>query len=298
MGLLSKLFGGARRERKRAPPALRFMVMGHGALPSPLELFAPDGSDGKLRGVMGPQPGSEGSFDLHAPVGAGSYLVLAGDAAFELQLSDEEVVLVGLEEVLNDAGEEATERAFNAKWSAFLSLVVTSDGGPMLKDPIAAMVAALDVADRFAALGNGVVMDIGAHRVLVPGTWRVDDPVDLPFDPREHFNLHAVDEGKHLWVHSHGLVKLGKPEIELHTTLRDETVQLAMLDILAGAALADFNVGQTAGDPSCPLHIVDALKRDAADKSHWEGINVLALVDDRAKKGLADNGLRALMRET
>lgn len=299
MGLLGKLFGTTpKKKKKQIAPVMRYVVLGHGDLPSPLELFDPSstGAPGaKLPGVLGPAPGEEKGFDIDRPLRPGTSLALHRDGAFALTLDEGRDMLRGLADIIEDAGAEPLARAQAATWAASIDLVVTEEG-PMTADLIGALKASIEIADRLATVGNGILLDVSGYRVLLPGAWRTPEEEQIegiPFDPREHFNIHAVDEGAALWLHSHGLVKLGKAELELRTTIRDEALQLLFFDILTGAALSEFQEGQTAGDPETPLRIVGPLQLSEGDEGHWQELEVLGLVDPGSN--LADKGLRAMM---
>jgi hypothetical protein len=164
-------------------------------------------------------------------------------------------------------------------------------------EPIAAAVLELTrLADRVADLAVGSVHDPAAQRFFGPGSWRVPDPL-AEVDVREHVTVHAVgaEAPEGAWIHTHGLIKFGRPEFEIYDVPEDMAAgtAAALNDlgqyVITGAFVAP---GQTVGDPSVPLQA----RVGDRDPDHWGGIPVLELVDvdERGKPGRgATQGLRA-----
>ena len=75
------------------------------------------------------------------------------------------------------------------------------------------VVFAMRVAQRLAALGDGVVMDTRAYRFFAPEGWPVEEP-NPEFDVREHVHIHLESDSG--WLHTHGLIKFGRPEMEIY----------------------------------------------------------------------------------
>lgn len=157
----------------------------------------------------------------------------------------------------------------------------------------AAVLLTTSIADRVAELGEGTVEDRIAERLLPPGGWRVADPVGA-IDVREHVTIHAVvDDGPGgTWVHTHGLAKFGRPELELNQVAaeRIDAATAALLDI--GQYLAEGSLiqpGHTLGARSAPILAVAA----GADAAHWGNTVVLELIDARGEQPGAPAGLAA-----
>ena len=138
----------------------------------------------------------------------------------------------------------------------------------------------MELADAIAAQARGVVVDPLAHRLVLPGEWRVEDP-QYALDPREHVTVHVVAEPSGIWVHTHGLAKFGRPEFELFG-LPDETSDLgyALLMDTAGYVIDGPVVapGNTLGDPASPLTAFEGSR----EPEHWETRSVIELRADGA----------------
>lgn len=140
-----------------------------------------------------------------------------------------------------------------------------------------AVVFTTELASRLAEAGDGAVRDNESFRFFSPGAWRVDDPLG-ELDPREHVVVHAVNEGAS-WIHTHGLVKFGRPEFEVYDVPPDlaEPLSVGLLDMAAyvmGGALIE--PGQTLGDPDVPIRAVVG----GRDREHWQDTPVLELVGE------------------
>lgn len=162
-------------------------------------------------------------------------------------------------------------------------------------EPIAPAVLELTrLADRVAQLATGCVHDPAAQRFFGPGTWRISDPL-AEIDVREHVTLHAVgaESPEGGWIHTHGLIKFGRPEFEIYAVPEDMApgTAAALNDlgqyVITGAFVAP---GQTVGDPSVPLQA----RPGTREPDHWGKIPALELVDvgERSEAG-ATRGLRA-----
>ena len=165
------------------------------------------------------------------------------------------------------------------------------------EEPIAPAVLELTrLADRVAELATGCVHDPAAQRFFGPGTWRIPDRL-AEIDVREHVTIHAVGaEGPAGgWIHTHGLIKFGRPEFEIYDVPENMAAgtAAALNDlgqyVLTGAFVAP---GQTVGDPSVPMQA----RPGTREPGHWGKIPALELVDvdeqGEAATG-ATRGLRA-----
>jgi hypothetical protein len=107
--------------------------------------------------------------------------------------------------------------------------------------------------------------------------------------------LHAVgaESPEGGWIHTHGLIKFGRPEFEIYAVPEDMApgTAAALNDlgqyVITGAFVAP---GQTVGDPSVPLQA----RPGTREPDHWGKIPALELVDvgERSEAG-ATRGLRA-----
>ena len=165
-------------------------------------------------------------------------------------------------------------------------------------DPVAdTVLEATKQASTLAEQADGCVQDLFAMRFFGPNTWRVDEPL-AEIDVREHVTLHTVpleNGGDRFWVHTHRLVKFGRPELEVYDVPGDMVngVAIALNDmgqyVLSGALVSP---GETLGDRAVPLHA----RLGEREPAHWEDVPVLELVDDeggRPAASGAERGLRA-----
>jgi hypothetical protein len=159
------------------------------------------------------------------------------------------------------------------------------------KDVVESVVFANNIARRLAELGDGIVMDGPAFRFFGPAGWPVEEPMG-EFDIRAHVHIHFVtDEG---WFHTHGLVKFGRPEMEIYDVPPDleQMAHATLLDIAQYVATSSLiESGQTCGEPTQPFHAREGTKNG----DHWEGVPVLELVDlDERGKPVASGAPKAL----
>jgi hypothetical protein len=127
-------------------------------------------------------------------------------------------------------------------------------------------------------------------RFFGPGTWRIPEPL-AEVDVREHMTVHAVPDERATgsWVHTHGLIKFGRPEFEIYDVPTDMTegTAVALNDmgqyVLTGALISP---GETLGDRAVPLHS----RIGGRDREHWEETPVLELVDVAEDGQPADSG--------
>jgi hypothetical protein len=185
--------------------------------------------------------------------------------------------------------EELVVRITEARFHVGISLL---DPGDSIPD---AVVFATLLADRLSDLGTGCVEDIQALRHFGPGTWRVEELI-AEIDCREHVSVHIVsEESGGAWLHTHGLIKFGRPEFEIYEVPSDLAgrASIGMLDIsqyVVGGAL--IRPGETMGDPAVPLHA----RLGTRNHDHWEDVPVLELVDVDASGRPADEGAARAFR--
>ena len=169
-------------------------------------------------------------------------------------------------------------------WRAVLEM---ESPGNDVRDTV---IFATRVAQRLAALGDGVVMDGPAYRFFGPEGWPVEGP-NPEFDAREHIHIHMVSD----WFHTHGLIKFGRPEMEIYDVPSEfDTVAFAtLLDISQYVITGELiEPGQTCGDPSQPFYAREGKKNR---EDHWNETSVLELVDvDQRGKPVASGAPQAL----
>ena len=140
-------------------------------------------------------------------------------------------------------------------------------------------------------------MDTAAFRFFGPGGWPVeaDLAVENPypeFDVREHVQIHIETDSR--WFHTHGLIKFGRPEMEIYGVPPelDDTAFATLLDISHYVITsAVIEPGQTCGDPSQPFYAREGSK----EREHWNGVSVLELVDlDESGEPVSSGAPKAL----
>jgi hypothetical protein len=175
-----------------------------------------------------------------------------------------------------------------------VSLVLRNPGDSVGDTVLEAMKRAVALAEA----ADGCVNDLFAMRFFGPDTWRVEEPL-AEMDVREHMTLHTVpveDGGDRFWVHTHGLIKFGRPEFEIYDVPEEmvDGTAIALNDMgqyVATGALISPN--ETVGDRAVPLHA----RLGERERGHWEDMPVLELVDvdENGRPGAsgAERGLRA-----
>lgn len=122
------------------------------------------------------------------------------------------------------------------------------------------------------------------------------DP-DPQFEAREHVSLYVDPLHDGLWLRTHGLVKFGRPELEIYRVTPEmsgraiETIGNFVDYVVCDRPIAP---GHTLGNPSRPLLARPGMRHP----DYWEGTPVLEFVDvDRRGSPFpsgANNGLAAM----
>ncbi len=220
------------------------------------------------------------------------FIHLEGAGAIELQIAEPGTPLPPAE-VQPSLGLEgdAIRRAEEARHEVWVTL---SDAGGSVSD---AVLETTRFANELAERADGVVQDLIALRFFGPGGWRNPEAVE-DFDVRDHVTIHALadDGGGWDWLHTHGLVKFGRPELEVYDVpaeLADGAGPLLneIAHYLAEGAL--IRPGDTLGVPDQPISVRQGARR-RRDRWHWEATPVLELVDPDGKAG-APRGIGALI---
>jgi hypothetical protein len=160
------------------------------------------------------------------------------------------------------------------------------------KEAREAVIFATRLAQRLAALGDGIVMDSSGFRFFGPQGWPVEDPMP-EFDAREYVHVHIEAESR--WFHTHGLIKFGRPELEIYDvpSEMDHVAYATLLDIAQYViTTAMVEPGQTCGDPNQPFYAREGTKNQ---DDHWNETAVLELVDvDEQGKPVESGAPKAL----
>lgn len=261
-------------------------------LPSLLMLANPAGSEGAVVGMAGPANGKPTAENMATPMQEGEYVAISpaeGLCGIRVERVKEHSDGLSMEpEMLEASGltEEMLARFNRPVWRVILEM---GDPGKSVRDTV---IFATRVAQRLAELGEGVVLDHFAYRFFGPAGWAVEEP-NPEFDAREHVHIHMeTDSG---WFHTHGLIKFGRPEIEIYDVPAElhgaayglllDTAQYVITSMV-------IEPKQTCGDPSQPFYAREGTKnRD----DHWNDIPVLEFVDlDDRRKPVSSGAPKAL----
>ena len=262
-------------------------------LPPLIELANPAGANGAVAGMAGPADQKPSPENMLMSMKEGPFVAISpagGLCTVDVKrVSPESVAPLSIApEMLEVSGltEEMLAKFNQPAWRVVIQMATPAE------DVKETVVFAARLAQRMAALGDGIVMDTAAFRYFGPAGWAVDDPIG-EFDAREHVHLHIGEESR--WFHTHGLIKFGRPEMEIYDVPpeMDQAAWAMMFDLsqyIITTALVE--PGQTCGDPNQPFYAREGTKNQ---KDHWEGISVLELVDlDDEENPVASGAPKAL----
>jgi hypothetical protein len=246
-------------------------------LPSIVMVANPSGEDGAVLGMAGPAGGKPTPETMLTPMQEGEYVAISparGACSLRVERGEPDAEPLSFEpEMLEPSGltEEMLAKFNSPAWRVFIEMGAPGDD---TKDTV---LFATRLAQRLAALGDGVVMDTWAYRFFGPEGWVVEEP-NPEFDVRQHVHIH-VESGSY-WFHTHGLIKFGRPEMEIYDVppgLYDTAFGM-LLDVsqylITSSALIE--PGQTCGNPSQPFYAREGTKNR---EGHWNDVSVLELVD-------------------
>jgi hypothetical protein len=283
--------------KKWSPPEPQLMMLislANEELPSLVTLANPSGADGAVAGMAGPADGKPTPENMMSPMQEGTCVAISpggGGCSLQVERVAQPRELSMAPQMLAVAGltEEMLTKFNHPIWQVILAM--ESPG----KDVAETVVFATRIAQRLAALADGIVWDTPAFRFFGPAGWPVGEPIPefAQFDVREHVQLHIETDSR--WFHTHGLVKFGRPDLEIYDVPAEleDTALATLLDIgqyvITSSALIE--PGQTCGDPSQPFYAREGTK----NPEHWNDVPVLELVDlDERRKPVSSGAPKAL----
>jgi hypothetical protein len=275
------------------PHLAMVVALTHPELPSLMMLANPTGANGAVAGMAGPADQKPTPENMLLPMKEGEYVALSpaeGLCTLEVKRADPQSAGgLSLEpEMLEAAGltQEMLAKFNHPTWQVTLQMATPAE------DVRETVLFATRLAKRLATLGDGIVMDACAYRFFGPAGWPVEEPI-AELDAREHVHIHIESDSR--WFHTHGLVKFGRPEMEIYDVppeLDDVAFTLLMNTAQYVIDSALISPGETCGDPNQPLYAREGTKNQ---KAHWEGVPVLELVDiDERRKPVASGAPKAL----
>jgi len=278
---------------KAPEPQLGMVIsMAKDELPSLIALANPSGIDGAVEGMAGPADAKPTGENMMGPMQEGNYVAIApsgGGCSFRVERFDpQSAPLAVAPEMFEASGltQEMLDKFNRPVWQVILQMETPG------KEVRETVIFATRLARRLAELGDGVIMDSSGFRFFGPQGWPVEDPMP-EFDAREHVHIHIEAESR--WFHTHGLVKFGRPELEIYDVPSE-------LDHVAFGTLLDIGQyvitsamiepGQTCGDPNQPFYARQGTKNT---DDHWQETAVLEMVDvDEDGKPVVSGAPKAL----
>lgn len=288
---------GRDRRWKFPDPTCMFIVGCTGQLPSVLRVVNEQGDGAALRGHVS-RIGKNKAASLDSPMRVGDTfgVITPGRGLLVLVIASDIPPLP-----IMDQPEEWEQSGLNADLAArFKSadlafMIQVQDPGDAAIDTVT---FATELADRVSEVASGCVDDFNAQRFFAEGSWRLDGDRE-DFEPAEHISLHVRPAPpKGLWVHTHGLLKFGRPELEMRAVPPD-LLKDAMNTLLNFARYVvverPIAPGDTLGNPETPLHA----REGRTDFDHWQLAPLLELVDvDKSGKPVpigVERGLRSMI---
>ena len=261
-------------------------------LPSLVTLANPSGSEGAVPGMAGPAGAKPSPENMMQPLQQGQYVAISpagGLCSLSVERIEAEPEALSFEPVMLEVSgltEETLAKFNRPAWRVIIEMANPAE------DVRETVIFATRLAQRLAALGDGIVMDTGAYRFFGPEGWPIENP-NPEFDAREHVHIHLESDSG--WLHTHGLIKFGRPEMEIYG-VPPELHAVAfgtLLDIAQYVITSELiEPGQTCGDPSQPFYARAGTKNR---EEHWHDMSVLELVDlDERRKPAASGAPKAL----
>ncbi|MDB6030902.1 MAG: hypothetical protein JWM16_1240 [Verrucomicrobiales bacterium] len=261
-------------------------------LPSLIMIANPCGTDGAVSGMAVHADEEPKAENMTRPMEAGEYVAVSpagGMCSLRIERVEPHANKFSLApEALPSSGltEETLAKYNRPVWRTVLQMTEPS------QDVRETVIFATRVAQRLAALGDGIVMDTCAYRFFGPEGWPVQEP--LPdFDAREHVHVHLESDSN--WLHTHGLIKFGRPELEIYDVPPE--LHYAAFEMLLNTAQyvitsTIITPKQTCGDPDQPFYAREGTRNR---EGHWNDLAVLELVDlDERRKPIPSGAPKAL----
>lgn len=280
-------------------PRCMFAVACAGPLPLLDQLVHPQGRDGALPGTVSPPPKGPVAPDFgRGPLEPGDTALVFSPGKARIS-----VIVDGSPEMVRGfpgatmppetwryvrLDEDLARRSREARCVVMVSLV--QRGQNFAQD----VLYVTRLAERVSLLADGCVNDLLSCRYFGPGSWRIPN-ARREVEAQEHVVLHGEEQDGAVWVHTHGLLKFGRPELEIYDVPRAiwEKTALVVLDLVAyliGGAM--IRPGETVGDPEVPLRARPGTRNR---ERHWKDCPVLELVDvDARRQAVASGALRGI----
>ena len=163
-------------------------------------------------------------------------------------------------------------------------------------DPLMGQLNFCKLVDSFVRHGQGIGVDMETGRAIAGGDWRNEGPQS--FEVSKHVQIHAQEqEPGRFWLHTHGLCKFLRPEIEVYD------IPLALLDLARRELLlaadeaargAIVREGDLVGTLSQPLLVRRGRKRPEDDGQHNLRLRVELVDVDANQEPLAGGAARGL----
>ncbi len=263
-------------------------------LPSLMSLANPAGLEGAVPGMAGPAAGKPTKENMTGPLPAGEYVAISPGkcmCSLSVERVETQAEPLSFEPAVMEASGLTEETLAKFNQPVWRVIIQMHDPG---NDIIGGVQFATRLALRLASLADGVVMDSAAYRFFGPTGWPVENPIG-EFDAREHVHIHI--EGDTGWFHTHGLLKFGRPELEIYDVPENLAgVAYATLFDIAQYVISSAVIepGQTCGDPNQPFHARLGSKNR---EGHWNNTAVLELVDVNERgKPVSSGAPKALQR--
>jgi len=262
-------------------------------LPTLIALANPAGEEGAVLGMAGPAEAKPSAENMLGPMQEGQFVTISpagGMCGLQVERVEPGATGLSLDPAsleISGLTEEMLAKFNRPVWRIILQMAQPAAN---VQETV---IFATRIAQRLAALGDGVVMDTAAYRFFGPEGWVVEEP-NPEFDVREHVHIHLESDSG--WLHTHGLIKFGRPEMEIYD-VPSELAQIGyatLLDIsqyiVTSSALVE--PGETCGDPTQPLYARVGTKNR---EGHWNEVSVLELVDiDERRKPVSSGAPKAL----
>jgi hypothetical protein len=282
----------SKKWRPPEPQLAMVISLSNQELPSCLTLANPAGAEGALQGMAGPADAKPAAENMAGPMQEGEYVAISpggGTCGLRVERVAQSAEGLSLDPVMLEASgltQEMLAKFNQPTWRVILEM---TDPG---NDVCEAVIFATRLAQRLAALADGVVMDTNAYRFFGAGGWPVEN-VHPEFDAREHVHVHIESDSN--WFHTHGLIKFGRPEMEIYGVPEDlHAVAFGTLLDIAQYVITSNPIkpGETCGDPNQPFCAREGTKNR---EGHWNEVPVLELVDtDDRRKPVSSGAPKAL----